>query len=173
VAHASVGPDSDRYIRARLGQVEGGPKEKVRPGDIVWFPPGEKHWHGATSTTVMTHSAIAEGLPARASIGWRRLLTNRTGPDERERLGHLAPMHGLPAKSIENFTKGAEPLTAWLSAPGTLGFFNNLGLPVVGAVGVGTPLGSMAPRFGVVPGLSWPLNFGRSHGRRRAMVACT
>jgi hypothetical protein len=173
VAHASVGPDSDRYIRARLGQVEGGPKEEVRPGDIVWFPPGEKHWHGATSTAVKTHIAIAEGLTARASIGWRRLLTNRTGLDERERLGHLAPMHGLPAKSIENFTKGAEPLTAWLSASGTLGFFNNLGLPVVGAVGVGTPLGSIAPRFGVVPGLSWPLNFGRSHGRRRAMVACT
>ena len=36
----------------------GGPVEEIRPGDIVWFPPGEKHWHGATPTTAMTHIAI-------------------------------------------------------------------------------------------------------------------
>ena len=39
-------------------QVEGGPIEEIRPGDVVWFPPGEKHWHGATPTTAMTHIAI-------------------------------------------------------------------------------------------------------------------
>ncbi|HQT63176.1 MAG: cupin [Acidocella sp. 20-57-95] len=38
----------------------GGPKETIRPGDIVWIPPGEKHWHGATATTAMTHIAIQE-----------------------------------------------------------------------------------------------------------------
>lgn len=43
-------------------QREGGPREEIRPGDIVWFPPGEKHWHGATDTTAMTHIAIAESL---------------------------------------------------------------------------------------------------------------
>ena len=43
-------------------QREGGPKEDVRPGDIVWFPPGLKHWHGATPTTAMTHIAIQETL---------------------------------------------------------------------------------------------------------------
>lgn len=43
-------------------QREGGPREEIRPGDIVWFPPGEKHWHGATDTTAMTHIAIAELL---------------------------------------------------------------------------------------------------------------
>lgn len=41
-------------------QREGGPIEEIRPGDVVWFPPGEKHWHGATDKTTMTHIAIAE-----------------------------------------------------------------------------------------------------------------
>ncbi len=38
----------------------GGPREDIHPGDVVWFPPGEKHWHGATATTAMTHIAIQE-----------------------------------------------------------------------------------------------------------------
>ena len=40
----------------------GGPVEEIRPGDAVWFPPGEKHWHGAAATTAMTHIAIQEQL---------------------------------------------------------------------------------------------------------------
>lgn len=43
-------------------QREGGPVEEIRPGDIVWFPPNEKHWHGASPTTSMTHIAIQEQL---------------------------------------------------------------------------------------------------------------
>jgi len=39
-----------------------GPIEEIRPGDFAWFPPGEKHWHGATPSTTMTHIAIQEGL---------------------------------------------------------------------------------------------------------------
>jgi quercetin dioxygenase-like cupin family protein len=50
-------------------QREGGPKEEIRPGDIVWFAPGEKHWHGAAATTAMTHIAIAEALDGR-SVDW-------------------------------------------------------------------------------------------------------
>ena len=42
------------------GQRWGGPIEEIRPGDVVWFEPGEKHWHGATPTTAMTHIAIVE-----------------------------------------------------------------------------------------------------------------
>jgi quercetin dioxygenase-like cupin family protein len=38
----------------------GGPVEEIRPGDVVWFPPGEKHWHGASPTDAMTHIAIQE-----------------------------------------------------------------------------------------------------------------
>ena len=51
-------------ITAGLGWVqrEDGPIEEVRPGDVIWFPPGLKHWHGATPTTAMTHIAIQETL---------------------------------------------------------------------------------------------------------------
>lgn len=41
-------------------QTEGGPVRELRPGDVVWFSPGEKHWHGAGSDTAMTHIAIQE-----------------------------------------------------------------------------------------------------------------
>jgi quercetin dioxygenase-like cupin family protein len=41
-------------------QCWGGPKEEIRPGDVIWCPPGVKHWHGATPTTAMTHIAIQE-----------------------------------------------------------------------------------------------------------------
>lgn len=43
-------------------QREGGPIEEIRAGDVVWIPPGEKHWHGAAPTTAMTHIAIHETL---------------------------------------------------------------------------------------------------------------
>ena len=43
-------------------QREGGAIEEIRPGDVVWFAPGEKHWHGAAPTTAMTHIAIQEAL---------------------------------------------------------------------------------------------------------------
>jgi quercetin dioxygenase-like cupin family protein len=41
-------------------QRDGAPIEMIRPGDVVWFPPGEKHWHGATATTALSHIAIQE-----------------------------------------------------------------------------------------------------------------
>ena len=41
-------------------QREGGPVEEIRPGDVIWFEPGEKHWHGAMPTTAMTHIALQE-----------------------------------------------------------------------------------------------------------------
>ncbi|HEU5258948.1 MAG TPA: cupin domain-containing protein [Vicinamibacterales bacterium] len=50
-------------------QREGGPIEEIRPGDIVWFERGEKHWHGASPTTAMTHIAIAEALDGRV-VDW-------------------------------------------------------------------------------------------------------
>ena len=50
-------------------QSEGGPVEEIRPGDVVWFPPGEKHWHGATPTTAMTHIAIQEVLDGKV-VNW-------------------------------------------------------------------------------------------------------
>ena len=51
-------------VTAGCGLVQrwGGPIELIRPGDVIWFPPAEKHWHGATATTAMTHIAIVEKL---------------------------------------------------------------------------------------------------------------
>ena len=45
----------------------GGPIDQIRPGDVIWFPPGEKHWHGATPTTAMTHIAIQERLDGKTA----------------------------------------------------------------------------------------------------------
>jgi quercetin dioxygenase-like cupin family protein len=58
-------------ITAGFGWVqrEGGPAEEVRPGDVVWFPAGEKHWHGATPVTAMTHIAITETLDGK-NVDW-------------------------------------------------------------------------------------------------------
>ena len=58
-----------------LVQREGGPIEEIRPGDVVWFPPGEKHWHGASPTTAMTHIAIQESLDGKA-VDWMEHVTN-------------------------------------------------------------------------------------------------
>ena len=50
-------------------QRDGGPIEEIRPGDVVSIPPGEKHWHGATATTAMTHIAIQEKLDGK-NVDW-------------------------------------------------------------------------------------------------------
>jgi len=52
-----------------LAQCESGPVEEIRPGDVIWFPPGEKHWHGAAPTTAMTHIAIHEQLGGK-TVDW-------------------------------------------------------------------------------------------------------
>ena len=50
-------------------QREGGPIEEIRPGDVVWFEPGEKHWHGASPETAMSHFAIQESLNG-SPVNW-------------------------------------------------------------------------------------------------------
>jgi quercetin dioxygenase-like cupin family protein len=64
-------------VTAGMGwaQREGGPVEEIRPGDVVWFPPGEKHWHGATATSGMTHIAIQEALDGGA-VEWLEPVTD-------------------------------------------------------------------------------------------------
>jgi quercetin dioxygenase-like cupin family protein len=52
-----------------LAQRWGGSIEQIRPGDVIWFPPGEKHWHGATATTGMAHIAIQEQLDGK-TVDW-------------------------------------------------------------------------------------------------------
>jgi mannose-6-phosphate isomerase-like protein (cupin superfamily) len=56
-------------------QREGGPIETIRPGDVVWFSPNEKHWHGAAATTGMTHIAIQEGLNGKV-VDWMEKVTD-------------------------------------------------------------------------------------------------
>ena len=58
-------------VTSDLGWVQraGGPIEEIRPRDVVWFSPGEKHWHGASPTTAMTHIAIQEALNGKV-VDW-------------------------------------------------------------------------------------------------------
>jgi quercetin dioxygenase-like cupin family protein len=56
-------------------QRAGGPKEEIRPGDVVWFAPGEKHWHGATADSAMTHIAIQEAMDGTA-VAWREQVSD-------------------------------------------------------------------------------------------------
>jgi quercetin dioxygenase-like cupin family protein len=56
-------------------QREGGPVEEIRPGDVVWFPPGERHWHGAGPTTAMSHIAIQEALNG-SPVTWMEKVTD-------------------------------------------------------------------------------------------------
>jgi quercetin dioxygenase-like cupin family protein len=66
-------------------QREGGPVEEVCPGDVVWFEPREKHWHGASATAAMTHVAIQEALDGKA-VEWLEKVSEdeyRRGPQAR------------------------------------------------------------------------------------------
>ncbi len=56
-------------------QRQGGPVEEIQPGDVLWFAPGEKHWHGAAPTTAMTHIAIQEHLDG-AAVEWMEQVTD-------------------------------------------------------------------------------------------------
>jgi quercetin dioxygenase-like cupin family protein len=56
-------------------QREGGPIQEIRPGDVVWFEPGEKHWHGASATTAMSHIAIQESLDG-SPVTWLEHVTD-------------------------------------------------------------------------------------------------
>ena|SRR5215813_5207675 len=67
-------------------QSEGGPKVEIRPGDVVWCPPNEKHWHGASSTTAMTHIAIQEALNGKV-VEWMEKVS-----DEQYRVMRTQPV---------------------------------------------------------------------------------
>jgi quercetin dioxygenase-like cupin family protein len=66
-------------------QSEGGPKLEIRPGDVVWCPQNEKHWHGATPTTAMTHIAIQEQLDGKV-VEWLEKVS-----DEQYQAGNSEP----------------------------------------------------------------------------------
>jgi quercetin dioxygenase-like cupin family protein len=58
-----------------LVQRDGGPIEQIHPGDVVWFPPNEKHWHGASPATAMSHLAIQEALDGKM-VDWLEHVTD-------------------------------------------------------------------------------------------------
>lgn len=64
-------------VTSGLGRAQrwGGPIEEIRPGDVVWIPPGEKHWHGASPSASMTHIAIQEQLDGKA-VEWMEKVTD-------------------------------------------------------------------------------------------------
>jgi len=64
-------------VTAGCGRVQrdGGAVEEIQPGDVVWFSPGERHWHGASPTTAMTHIAIAEALDGKV-VEWMEHVSN-------------------------------------------------------------------------------------------------
>jgi quercetin dioxygenase-like cupin family protein len=68
-------------VTSGLGWVQrdGGPVEEIRPGDVVWFPPGEKHWHGASSTTAMSHIAIQEELDGKTATWMEKVSDEQYG----------------------------------------------------------------------------------------------
>jgi len=69
LAHAPAGSDADRDGGGWLDQQWGGPIQEMKQGDVVWIPPGVKHWHGATANESMTHIAIAEDLDGK-TVEW-------------------------------------------------------------------------------------------------------
>jgi quercetin dioxygenase-like cupin family protein len=76
-------------VTAGFGRVQrwGGPAEEIRPGDVVWFPPGEKHWHGASPTTALTHIAIQEKLDGK-NVEWMEKVSDdqyQTDPGQETR----------------------------------------------------------------------------------------
>ena len=68
-------------VIAGCGRVQrwGGPIEEIRPGDVIWFPPGEKHWHGAAAITAMTHIAIQEQQDGK-TVDWMERVSDEQYP---------------------------------------------------------------------------------------------
>lgn len=73
-------------VTAGLGRVQrwDGQIEEIRPGDVVWFAPGEKHWHGASPTTALTHTAIQERLDGKAVEWLEQVSDEQYGAEQHE-----------------------------------------------------------------------------------------
>ena len=75
-------------------QCDGGPVEQIRPGDVVWFPPGEQHWHGDTARTALSHSAVQQELGG-TNVEWLDLsVTTSTAGGRRHESGIALPAGG-------------------------------------------------------------------------------
>ena len=101
-------------------QREGGPIEEIRPGDVVWFPPGEKHWHGATPTTAMTHIAVQEALDGKA-VEWLEHVTDEHMAPERARRATLGSSNSRPKRQNATPANAELLLRAFLITLGLIG----------------------------------------------------
>ena len=85
-------------VTSGLGWVQcwGGPVEEIRPGDVIWLAPGEKHWHGATSSTAVTHIALQESLHGKV-VEWMEHVTDEeyVAPTDSLSCRDLAPGHTI------------------------------------------------------------------------------
>ena len=89
-------------ITAGRGRAQrwGGPIEDLHPGDVVWFPPGEKHWHGAAPTIAMTHIAIQEKLNGKA-VDWMEKVSDEQYGLAQGCVGNRTPDRTLDAAAIQ------------------------------------------------------------------------
>jgi quercetin dioxygenase-like cupin family protein len=82
----------------------GRPIEVIRPGDVVWFAPGEKHWHGAAPLTATTHVAIVDVLDGKTADWMEKSPTNNTKPDQvpekQEMLDYCVANNNLPEVEV-------------------------------------------------------------------------
>jgi quercetin dioxygenase-like cupin family protein len=71
-------------VTSGVGRVQklGGPVEEIRPGDVVWFEPNEKHWHGAGPTVAMTHVALQEALDGKV-VDWMEKVSDAQYNDQK------------------------------------------------------------------------------------------
>ena len=99
-------------VTAGLGraQREGGPIEEIRPGDVVWIPPNEKHWHGAAPTTAMTHIAIQEALDGKV-VEWMEKVQRRAirSLGTAAAFSHRSSSRGASIRSAHSANAGVAP----------------------------------------------------------------
>ena len=102
-------------VTAGFGRVQrwGDPIAEIQPGDVVWLPAGEKHWHGASPTTALTHIAVQEQLDGK-SVGWNRSAMTSTSLIEARNEERAMP-HVIvklwPGKSEQQKRRLAEAIT--------------------------------------------------------------
>ena len=79
IAHVGVAPPPVELSAQLPDGIGDGPVEEICPGDVIWTPPGERHWHGATPTTAMTHIAIQEQLNG-TTANWMEKVSDEQYP---------------------------------------------------------------------------------------------
>ena len=86
-------------VTSGVGRVQrwGDPVDEIRPGDVVWIPPGQKHWHGASPATAMSHIAIAEQLDGKSAEWMEKVTDEQYGAALRPRPAAVAAPDAAPA----------------------------------------------------------------------------